>query len=297
MEKKELESYQKAGKIAVQVKEYARNLIKPGMPLLEIVEKIEKKIEELGGEPAFPVNLSINEIAAHYTPSSIDETLANGLLKIDIGIEINGFIADTAFSLDLTKNKEHKKLIEASEQALKQSIKSIKENPKITLSEIGKTIQETIASFGFSPIRNLSGHSLGEFTIHSGITIPNYENHNNKVLESGAYAIEPFATTGEGIVRDGGKSNIYRLEKEGAIRDPTARKIYNFVIENYSTLPFCERWLTKEFGSKTRIGLLFLEKAGVLHSYAQLVEKSNAPISQAENTILINKKEIEVTTE
>jgi len=294
MEKAELENYKKAGKIAAEVIKYARQLIKPSMALLDIAEKIEAKIEELGGKLAFPVNLAINEIAAHSTPSSDDETEASGLLKVDIGVHVNGAIADTAFSLDLSEKGEYKKLIEASEKALDNATGKIKKG--ITLSEIGSVIQDTITKYGFSPIRNLSGHQLGEYLVHAGLTIPNCENNTLSKIEEGAYAIEPFATTGAGIVYDGGKSGIYRLEKEAGVRDAGARKIYQFVLEEYKTLPFCERWLTKKFGSRTRIALIFLEKAGILHQYAQLIEKSHAPVSQAEHTIIIEKDKVEVTT-
>ncbi len=294
MKKADIDNYKKAGEISIETKKYARQLIKPGMALLDIADKIEGKIKELGGELAFPVNLGINEIAAHYTPYSDDETEAQGLLKVDIGVHVEGAIADTAFSLDLSKDGEYKKLIEASEKAVEDAIKTIKKDT--TLSEIGLTIQQTIAANGFSPIRNLSGHKLDLYTIHAGLTIPNYENNNQTKIEDGAYAIEPFSTTGQGIVYDGGKSGIYRLEKEGSVRDPSARKMLDYIKENYKTLPFCERWLAKEFGSRTRLSLLFLEKVGIIEQYAQLIEKSHAPVAQSEHTIIIEKGKVEVTT-
>ena len=123
--------YIKAGKIASEVVKYSKILVKRDAPLLEIAEKIESKITELGGKPAFPVNLSINEIAAHSTPAYNDETKAHGLLKIDIGVHINGCIADTAFSIDLENSEENKKLIEASESALKNAIEKISEGSKL----------------------------------------------------------------------------------------------------------------------------------------------------------------------
>lgn len=294
MQSKELEAYRKAGQIATKVVAYAKETAKPGILLKELAEKIEDKILELKGEIAFPVNLAINEIAAHSTPSSQDETKASGLLKIDIGVAVDGYIADTAFSVDLTPDKKHTQLIKSSQDALETALKKIKN--KITLAEVGKIIQETITASGFSPIRNLSGHSLGQYLIHAGLTIPNYDNGNTNSLKPGAYAVEPFATNGAGIVYDGGKSTIYRLDKEGAVRDPTARKIYQYILEHYKTLPFCERWLTKKFGSKTRIALMFLEKAGILHQYAQLVEKSHSPVSQAEHTLLLKENSTEILT-
>src|SRR3989338_11154809 len=103
----------KAGTVVSKVREYARTIVKPGMPLIEIAEKIEEKIAELGGKPAFPTNLSINEIAAHCTPTHNDQTKAEGLLKVDIGVQIDGYIADTAFSIDLENSDENSSLIKA----------------------------------------------------------------------------------------------------------------------------------------------------------------------------------------
>lgn len=285
-----------AGKIAKQVSKYAKTIIKKDKPLLEIAEKIENKIIELGAKPAFPTNLSINEIAAHYTPSYNDETTAQGLLKIDLGISIDGNIADTAFSIDLENSEENKNLIQTAEDALKNAIEKIKQNPKIIISEIGKTIQETIEKNNFTPIINLSGHSMEEDELHSGITIPNIDDKKNIVLEKGLYAIEPFTTTGSGKVHDSNPSGIYILTNEKNPRSQIAREILEFIIKEYKTLPFCSRWLAKKFKEKTLFGLRELENNGNLHQFPQLVESSKAKVAQAENTIFIDDK-VEVTTE
>lgn len=285
----------KAGEIAKQVKAFAKLFVKPEMKLLEIAEKIEDKISELGGKPAFPTNLSINEIAAHYTPSYNDETKASGLLKIDIGIQIKGEIADTAFSLDLENSKENKKLIEASEKALKNAIQKIKIG--ISLGEIGKAIQQTIEEKGFSPIINLSGHEMKEYELHAGLTIPNVDNKMPNKITKGLYAIEPFATNGNGRVIEGKPSGIYLLQDDKNIRNPKAREILDFIIEEYKTLPFCSRWIVKKFGTSSLFALKQLEENGNLHNYAQLVEVSHSKVSQAENTVLVDEKEIKVTTE
>ncbi|MAG79270.1 type II methionyl aminopeptidase [Candidatus Pacearchaeota archaeon] len=284
----------KAGEIAKEVKKYAKSIIKKDMLLLEIAELIEGKIKELGGEIAFPVNLSINDVAAHYTPNHNDETKANGLLKIDIGIHVDGWIADTAFSLDLENNEENKKLIEASLKALNNATKIIKENTP--LNEIGKTIQETIESFGFTPIINLSGHSLEQYDLHAGITIPNIDNKQDTQIKQGLYAIEPFATSGNGKVYDGKPSGIYRLINNKNIRSPIARETLKLIEKKYNKLPFCSRWIVKELGTKALIGLKQLEENGNLHNYAQLIESSHRKVSQAENTFLIEKEKI-ITTE
>ena len=283
-----------AGKISSEVKKYARTFIKKDVPLLEIAEKIEDKIKELGGKLAFPTNLSINNIAAHYTPSYDDKTLAHGLLKIDLGVHIDGWIADTAFSMDLENSEENKKLIKASEKALDKAIATIKKG--ISANEIGAVIQETIEAQGFSPVINLSGHEMQQYELHAGVTIPNVDDNKNIILQKGLYAIEPFATTGSGRVHDGKSSGIYILINEKNVRSPIAREVLNFIINEYKTLPFCSRWVVKKFGAKALFGLKQLEDNNNLHHFAQLVEELNSKVSQAEHTILIGEEKI-VTTE
>lgn len=292
---KSYSDYIKAGKIASQAVAFAKSLIKKDMKLLDIANKIEHKILDLKGKPAFPVNLSINEIAAHYTPSWNDETIASGLLKVDIGVHINGCTADTAFSLDLENNEENKKLIEAAELAVNNATKIAKIGT--TLSEIGSTIEKSIKSFGFTPIQNLSGHSIEKYDLHAGITIPNFNNSSDKELTEGVFAIEPFATVGLGSVRDGRPSGIYHLKGPGSVRDSFAREVLEFIAEEYQTLPFCSRWIQKKFGSRGLLALRQIEQAGILHHYPQLIEKGNGKVAQAEHTILLTDKKKVVTTE
>ncbi|MBM3232962.1 type II methionyl aminopeptidase [Candidatus Pacearchaeota archaeon] len=294
MEQTGIEELKKAGKITQEVKSFAKSFIIKGMLLLEIADKIESKIRELGGKPAFPVNLSINEIAAHSTPAWNDSGIAHGLLKVDIGVHIDGFVADTAISIDLENNLENKKLIEAAEQALINALQHARLNAP--LNDIGKSIEQTIKSFSFLPVQNLSGHSIEPWNLHAGITVPNFGNGQNKVLEEGVYAIEPFSTNGFGAVRDGRKSGIFSVQKEANVRDSFAREVFAFIQKEYQTLPFCSRWLHKKFGSRALLALQRLEEAGILHHYAQLVEINKGKVAQAEHTIIVTEKETIVTT-
>ncbi|HOW36883.1 MAG TPA: type II methionyl aminopeptidase [Candidatus Pacearchaeota archaeon] len=295
MNKQETEKIIAAGKILSQTREYAKKFIKKGMPLLEIAEKIETKIVELGGKPAFPTNLSINDIAAHYTPSYNDETLAEGLLKIDLGAHIDGWVADGAFSIDLENKEENKKLIKASEDALKNAVVSVKKQELV--GKVGKIIQETIESQKASPIINLSGHSIEQYDLHSGVNIPNHASSEKTVFEEGIYAIEPFATYGSGRVYDGKPSGIYELIDLKNVRSPIARKVLDYVIEEYDHLPFCSRWLVKKFGTSALIGLKQLEENGNLMQFAQLVETTHKNVAQSEHTVLISGNKVIVTTE
>lgn len=283
----DIQSIIQAGKIAQDVKKYIKPFVKKGIPLLEIAEKIENKILELKGKPAFPTNLSINEIAAHYTPSYDDETLAHGLIKVDFGVHIDGWISDTAFSVDLENSNENKKLIEASEKALEEAEKTIKKD--IEIGEIGKAIQRAIESFGFSPIINLSGHQIEQYNLHAGLSIPNIDSGQNNEIKPGLYAIEPFATNGSGKVKDGKPSGIYSLIDYRNIRNPSAREILEYIAEEYKELPFCSRWLVKKFGTRALVSLSQLEQNRNLHQYPQLVEVNKGIVAQTENTILIEE--------
>ena len=296
MQAKEIQDYKKAGEIAQKVAAYAKSIIKLDVPLIEIAQKIHKEIEKQGAKPAFPVNLSINEIAAHYHPTIDDDTKASGLLKIDLGIHINGFIADTAFTIDLTKDNQHKELIQASETALDKALELLKQNPDSNLNQIGETIQKTIEAQGFSPIINLSGHGLEQYEIHAPPTIPNYANGNENQLEPNAYAVEPFATTGQGKIYEGPGSNIFALVDPKNIRNETARKILDYVMEEYKTLPFSLREMQEKFGAMARLAIKQMTQQGILHEFSQLIEKSHQPVSQSEHTFIKQNKEIIITT-
>ena len=148
--------------------------------------------------------------------------------------------------------------------------------------------QEAIKKKGFSSIVNLSGHNIERFVVHAGATVPNYNSGQKDVLEEGLYATEPFATNGHGKVRDGGPSGIYKIDRQGNIRDAFAREVLSFVLEEYKTLPFASRWIWKKFGTRGLLALRQLEQAGVLYQYPQLVEVSGGKVAQAEHSVLVD---------
>jgi methionyl aminopeptidase len=268
MERDEVDAYVKAGEIAKEIKSFARGMIKPGIKLIDLADAIDEKIFELGGEIAFPVNLSLNEIAAHFTPEPGCEIVAEGILKVDIGVAVDGFIADTAFSVDLTKGGEHKEMIGLNEKILKEVSGIVK--PGVKICDIGNAAQDVLENHdgNFSIIKGLSGHALAQDNIHAGLTISNYRNDNHTELE-GAFAIEPFVTSGAGDIYEGEAGGIFVLQSDGQVRNREAREILKFIRENFGTLPFCLRFL---------------------------VEKSRAPVSQAENTFIVDGDEVICTT-
>ena len=301
MENEEFESYIKAGEIAKEVKKFILELVKPKMKLIDIAEAIDDKILELGGEPAFPVNLSLNEIAAHYTPEKNDETIAEGILKVDFGIAINGFIADTSISFDLTPDKKYEDMMKLNRKILKTASECVRNGMKVR--DIGEAAQDILEKWNeendskFSVIKSLCGHSLDKDNIHSGLTISNYRNENNTELNDIAFAIEPFVTTGVGDIYEGQPGGIYVLQSDGNARDKDVREILKYIRETFSTRPFCSRWLEDKDFKKIKFSLAMLVKQGILYHYPMLIEKSKAPVSQFENTFVIANGQATRTTE
>ncbi|MDY6777832.1 MAG: type II methionyl aminopeptidase [Candidatus Nanohaloarchaea archaeon] len=292
MDEETKDKYREAGRIAAKAREAAKELCEPGVALEEIAETAEKIVRDEGAKPAFPVNTSVNEAAAHYTPSKEDDQeLSEGdVLKIDVGAHVDGYIGDTAVTVDLG---DHADLVEAARAALSDALHHIE--PGTNLGEIGKVIQDSIESRGFKPVRNLGGHGLDRYTQHSGDRIPNVGTDKASRLEPGnAYAIEPFATSGEGKVQDASPGNIYKFEG-GNARDRTARKILKQVKQDYRTLPFTSRWFDVS-PARLQIAIRNLVKSGVFHEYEVLKEVGGGLVSQAEHTILVFKDGIEVTT-
>lgn len=296
MNKINMENWIKAGKIASETREYGLSLLKEGVKVIDVLEKIERFIEGKGAGCAFPPQVSINNIAAHYTSPLEDETILNkgDIVKLDLGVEINGCVADTAKTVEIS-TKNHEKLIKASEEALAEAVKLVK--PGTELREIGKKIDEIITKFGFHPIKNLSGHEIAEYNIHAGITIPNYDNGDSTRLKEGQIiAIEPFSTTGNGFVKEGKPSKIYRLVQLKQTRDQTSRELMKYVYDRFKTLPFKERQLLKKF-SKIQIKLTLpkLEKENIIYQYPMLPEISNGLVAQTEHTLIVKKESI-ITT-
>ncbi|MDT7890764.1 MAG: type II methionyl aminopeptidase [Candidatus Nanopusillus sp.] len=282
------EDLKKASEIAKKAKREAEGLLKSGESIYNIAETIEQKIIDLGGFPAFPVNISINNIAAHYTPTVNDSTILKegDVVKVDFGVHVNGYCIDTAFTVEINDNK-YKDLIEASRKALENVKKIIRKD--IEISEIGRVIENTIKSYNYSPIYNLSGHKIEQYVLHAGITIPNYDNKSKIKLSEGIYAIEPFATNGVGLVKEDKPSGIYSIISNKPIRDPNIKKFFQEIYNKYKTLPFAYRWLYKEYNNKINLKLFieYLKKNGNIHEYPILVEQSNGIVTQFETTFYI----------
>lgn len=294
MDKQILDKYIQAGKIAKETLEYGKGLVKEGASLLEIAELIEKKIFELRGNPAFPINIGMNETAAHFTPTmqSKETIRIEDYVKLDLGVHVDGYIADTAATVRLAGKD---KLIECSEKMLEAALLLFIPGGKI--SEIGRIIENVAKEFGFNPVKNLTGHGLRQYDLHAGTNIYNVKNSSQKMLEEGeAYAIEPFCTAGTGFVKDSEPALIFMWLSDRPVRSIEGRKILELAKTKYTRLPFARRWLEKSFSQlKLSLALGELSQKRALHAFPQLKEVSGKPVAQAEHTVIVAKKPIVIT--
>jgi len=293
------EKYIHAGKIASEARDLGSKLVKDGVTFLEVANKVEAKILESGAGIAFPVNIAINEVAAHYSPSHDDKLVfkKGDVVKLDVGAHVDGYIADTAVTIEVgTKN--YSDMIKAAEEGLKTAIDMMK--PGVNLSSVGSAVSKKISSYGFKPVDNLTGHSLQKFVLHSGVSVPSVPDITNihKVKEGDVLAIEPFATNGAGHVIAGPGSNIFLCSssiKSKFVRDNRAKLMHNRLAKNFKTLPFAERWTTNLFENNQTI-LRRLTFLGMLKHYPQLIDSNKGIVTQKEHTVIITKDGCEVTT-
>jgi len=287
MEPEELKNYKKSEEISDSVLIFAKKFVKESTKILDLAEKIEGRIRELGGGVAFPVNISINENAAHYTPD-IDDPIVlreGDLVKVDFGVHIDGYIWDRAFSVLIGEEKSD--LIVAAEKAVENAVKMI--NSGIKVFEISEVIENTVSEFGLKPIYNLSGHGLERFVQHADPSIPNSKNKiQYEIKEGQAIAIEVFTTNGIGLVKESGQFLIYIYVQDRPIRLWEGRKILDKARTEFSGLPFAKRWITDvATGAKLDLALRQLVEMNALRPYPVLKEESNAVIAQAEETVIV----------
>lgn len=292
--KLKLESLEKAGKIALDVKKYIKPKIEVGLIVLDLINDAESKILELGGACAFPVNVSINNIAAHYTsPIKEDNLTINelDLVKVDLGVHIEGYIVDTAFSVNFNDDKALENIVQATEVAVEAAKMMAK--PKVNTKGIGQKIEDIVKGFKYNPIKELGGHQIERWTVHGKKPLPELGSQRGDVMEEGdVFAIEIFASTGEGSVHNTKASHIYELNPYSGrvpLRRKSSKQILGVINKQYKTLPFAERWLAKEFRMGIGFGLQELIQQGKLHAHNVLAEKKGVFVAQSEETIIITE--------
>lgn len=296
MNSKYKQNFIQAGALAKQVRAYGKSLIQKGASYLDVMAKINRKIVDFDARPAFPPQLALNDVAAHFLPLPGEDIIfSDQIIKLDIGVCYNGAIGDCAVTIDLSG--KYQALIDAAEAALLKAEQNLRVGQPVR--EIGKIIEETISSYGFKPIKNLSGHGLGEYKIHMPPLIPNYEDRSQAIIKPGmTFAIEPFATDGAGFIYESGTPTIFGLAGSRPLQSNLARALLA-TIRMFSGLPFAiHDLISNEWPlSEVKAGLDELMKAGVVVGYAPLIEQEHGMVAQAENSVLIDEQgKIWITT-
>lgn len=293
-----VEWYSRAGKIAKKVREQMTRVVHEGIPIIDVCEKAENLIREEGGKPAFPCNVSVNEIAAHYTspPGDRQAVPPHSLVKVDVGVHLDGYIADTAITI--CSSPEHEHLVRAAEEALRVAVHAVRAGA--STSEVGKAIQKAIKAYGCKPISNLTGHQIGRYLIHTGKSIPNIPHLiGSKIREGEVIALEPFVTVakGAGRVENGPQKTIFRFLKRKSQLRKSARLLLNHIEGTYRTLPFAERWLRGIVPDESYAAAFQeLLTTRCLASYPVFIEASGEKVAQAEHTVLVLKDGCQVLT-
>lgn len=284
-----LEKFKLSGRILRETRSEIKRFVREEMKIIEICERAERLILEKGGRPAFPCNVSVNEIAAHYTSPPNDERRIpeKSIVKVDIGVHVDGYVTDTAVTLCF--NPEYKNLVETAQDSLRIAIENIR--PGIFTSKIGRIIEKAIKTRGFKPISNLTGHSVGRYLIHSGTSIPNVPTISfSKIRLGEVYAIEPFVTlpTAIGKVENGKEVTIFRFLKSKSLKSPYAKQLIKYIEKKFKTLPFAARWLLgvvpMEYHREAFKELLVSKS---IIGYSVFIEVSRKPVAQAEHTVFV----------
>ncbi len=297
-DQEELEKFRLSGKILRETREEMKSFVKEYMPIIDVCEKAEGLIRQKGGLPAFPCNVSINEVAAHYTAPPGDKSTipAGSTVKVDVGVQIDGYVTDTAVTVAF--NPEGRSMATTAELALKAAIDNI--HGDMTTGRIGGIIETAIRNRGFKPISNLTGHSVGRFLIHAGTSIPNVAQLSMTKVKTGeVFAIEPFVTQPDAIARvdDSPQTTIYRFARPRTLKNPHAKQLLKHIETNFRTLPFAERWLIGVVPKEQhREAFKELLSSKAVTAYPVFVEASKRPVAQAEHTVLIKEDGCEVLT-
>ncbi|TFG12155.1 type II methionyl aminopeptidase [Candidatus Thorarchaeota archaeon] len=287
----------KAGKIAAEVMRHAIPHVKPEESVLKICELVEKQIVAYGGRPAFPCNVSINQEAAHYSSPYGDKRVfpGTGLVKVDIGAHVNGHLSDTAYTVDLDGSYDN--YIFAARNALNAAIDAVK--PGVKLGEIGSIIERVIKSHNLRPIHQLSGHQMKPWSLHAGKNVPNIGSKFTSKMKAGeTYAIEPFATDGNGTIKAASEAYIYSNDMKNKKKtDRESRRVRDAARKAFGTLPWASRWLHGKLkGVDVDAAINNLTHLGILRAYPVLIEGQGGMVSQFEHTVFVGEEKTIVTT-
>jgi len=287
-----------------QTRQHIQRWVKPGMKMIDICEELEKTgraliaEQELEAGLAFPTGCSRNHVAAHYTPNAGDTTVLeyDDVVKMDFGTHIKGRIIDCAWTLSF--NPRYDPLLKGVQEATEMGIKTAGIDAR--LCDVGAAIQEVMESheieldgktYQVKSIRNLNGHSISPYQIHSGKTVPIIKGGETTVMEENEfYAIETFGSTGKGHVHEDMECSHYMKNFDVGhvpLRLQKSKTLLNTINKNFGTLAFCRRWLDRLGESRYLMALKDLGEKGIVDPYPPLVDIKGCYTAQYEHTILL----------
>lgn len=287
-----------------RIRSKLQEILKPGVSLLEVVDTVEKCTRILlHGEKnngiGFPCGISLNDCAAHFTLNPGDKDILlkeTDVLKIDFGTHSNGRIMDSAFTVCF--DPKYEQILKASQEATKRGLEVI--GIDSMACEIGREIGEVFKSFEveignrmvpIKPVWNLNGHSIEQFRIHGGISIPPNNNGDRSRVKEGFCAIETFASTGKGEVDDKGETSHFALNRVDPgvkIYNSKNEKALNVIKKEFGTLPFSPRHLEYYMpDSFSSVKILSLRK--FLDPYPPLFDSPGSIVAQFEHTVYLTE--------
>lgn len=286
-----------AGRVSASALTMAKKITRPGARLLDIAEGLEDYIKQQGCECTFPVNISVNSDAAHYTPTFNDGAVVRegDVVKVDLGARKRDAITDSAVTMCFSD--AHHKMVEACDSALEAALSVAKAGRQVC--DIGMAVEKVVKEAGYKPVENLGGHGLAAGELHADVFIPNFDNGDKTELEEGqTVAVEVFITDGKGLVRDGDFLQIFQRISEAKPRSNDFRQISDFISSSYGTYPFAVRWLVKQFNSEFRVKATLSElyRLGALESFPVLVEEEGGIVVQSEVTAVVEGDSCRVVT-
>jgi methionyl aminopeptidase len=282
--------------VASVAREAGARLIVAGAVLRDVCEAVETEITRRGGGLAFPVQSSRNEIAAHYCASPEDPTVyaVGDLAKLDLGVHVDGWVVDTALTVNVGDRAENRPFVEAARAALESAIATA--GPGIAVRRVSQAIESTVRRFGLRPMQNLCGHGVSRWTVHCPPAIPNVADGSSDRLQPDAVvAVEPFATDGPGEVVERGTAEVFRLDPRRAIGPAGVPEVVE-AIRRLNGLPFARRQLAHLPRPAVEETLRALRAAGHLGVYPPLVEARQRKVAQAEHTLYLGTEGVEVLT-
>lgn len=318
-EKKELDlsnadvvtKYKNAAEIANKALAAVIPLAIPGAKIVDLCEKGDNLITELSGNVfknakkkiergvAFPTCISVNSTVCHFSPLQGDETvLAEGdMVKIDLGVHIDGFIAVVAHTLvlhapDAPITGRAADVLAAANTAAEVAIRLVRPGKKN--KEVTEALQKVAAAYDCKVVEGVLSHQMKQFVIDANKVVLSVSNTETRVdefefEENEVYSIDVVMSTGEGKPRllDERETSVYKraIDRSYSLKMKASRAIFSEINTKFAVMPFTARSLEEKRGA--RLGLVECVNHELLQPYPVLHEKPGDLVAHFKFTVLL----------